>query len=79
MPAVEVRVTKLSKAAGKQFFGGTYFVDESVANELVAGGHAEIITDGVTAEVPAKPIAPPFPATATSKKVTPVKKPKGEK
>lgn len=79
MPAVEVRVTKLSKVAGKQFFGGTYFVEESVANELVAGGHAEVIADGVTAGVSAKPIAPPFPATTTSKKDARVKKPTGEK
>ena len=71
----QVTVTKLSKADGKQYFGGTYFVEQDIADELVAGGHAEIVTDDATVK-PDVPKAPPFLPSKASKKDAPKVAPK---
>src|SRR5690606_251682 len=66
---VKVRVSKLTDTSNGQYKGGTYFLEESIAKELVAGGHAVIVkTESDPVETPKEEV--PFLPTKTSKSDT---------
>lgn len=64
---LKVTVTKLTDTSKGQVSGGTYFVEEDVAQELVAGGHASIAEPAADPANPSTPPKPPFLPTKTAK------------
>lgn len=64
---VKVTVTKLTDTSKGQISGGTHFVEEDIAAELVAGGHATIAESAADPAKPAAPSEPPFLPTKTTK------------
>lgn len=64
---VKVQVSKLTDTSKGQYNGGTYWVDDALAKELVAGGNAAIIKTAEGVQKPTTPAEPPFLPTKSRK------------